>query len=296
MVVALVALSCACGSRRSEPLAPRTVDLRGELVASKTALIAAAFEGTVRRVRVRPGDSVGTGDVLVELASKDLDTNLAVARAQREWAEEKKPSVAPDASAGREEAVAAAARAGAKRDRYRALFASRDITAQELEVAEGEYAAAAQALENLRAGVRGANPQLARIEIEKARAEEALAADRVQEMTLRAPHAGVVTRLDAVEGRRVPAREPLAEVSDTSALEARAPVDPDLLRVVHAGMSAEVSILALPPRVLADRIAYIVPAGSAPQGERRAVVVVNVANPDRSLQPGTPVTLRVKTP
>src|SRR6187397_219629 len=118
MVLALVALSCACGPRRTEPLAPRMVEMSGELVASRTASIVAAFEGTVRRVRVRRGDGVRAGDVLVELTSQELDANLAAARARREWAEGKM-SVAPDATAGVEEAAAAAARAGAKRERYR---------------------------------------------------------------------------------------------------------------------------------------------------------------------------------
>jgi HlyD family secretion protein len=295
MVLTLVALSYAC-ARGSEPLAPRTVEMRGELVASNAATVAAPFEGTVRRVRVRRGDNVGAGDVLIELTNPELDASLAIARAQREWASGKMSAAPGNDTTGVQEATVIAEQARAKRDRYQSLYSSHDVTRQELEAAENEHSAALRHLTNLRAGGRAASPRLARIELDKARAEETLAAARLEAMTLRAPLAGVVTRLDAAEGRRVPAGGSLADVIDTATLEARAAVDPDLLRVVHAGMSAEVRILTVPPRVLTDRIAYVVPFRPGQQGERRATVVVNVANPDRSLQPETPVMLTVKTP
>jgi len=103
-----------------------------------------------------------------------------------------------------------------------------------------------------------------------------------------------VTKLDAAEGRQVGAREAIAEVTAMSNLEARAEVEPDLLRVIRAGMSVEVRIMTVPPKVILDKVAYVVPYRSGQQ-ERRAAVVVNIANGDSALQPGTPVMMTIKT-
>jgi HlyD family secretion protein len=280
-------LSACANTPESRELAPRTVEIRGELVASRSASLVAPFEATVTRVAAREGVAVNAGDVLVELTNPEVEHNLAVAHAQREWAERKEEP--PPAS---RETSAIVARKKAKRDRYRALYATRDVTLQELEDAENDYSAALRDLGTTAAR----NPQLSRIELERAVADEKLAEQRQQSLVIRAPIAGVVTKLDVAEGRAVGAREPIAEVTAMGDLEARAEVDPDLLRVIRAGMNVEVRIMTVPPKVILDKVAYVVPYRSGQQqGERRATVVVNIANSDAALQPGTPVMLTVKT-
>jgi multidrug efflux pump subunit AcrA (membrane-fusion protein) len=279
----LTAFACANSSETRE-LAPRTVEVRGELAATRSAALVAPFDATIKRVAVREGATVQAGDLLAELTNAEVDHNLAVARAQREWAERKLHEVPATA-----EAAAIAERKKARRDRYRELFKTRDVTLQELEDAENDYSAALRDLGNLRGS------PLSRIEVERAMADEKLAEQRQQALVIRAPIAGVVTKLDAAEGREVASRDPIAEVTAMGNLEARAEVDPDLLRVIRAGMNVEVRIMTVPPKVILDKVAYVVPYRSGQQGERRAAVVVNIANNDASLQPGTPVMLTVKT-
>jgi membrane fusion protein, multidrug efflux system len=276
-------LSACANSPETRELAPRTVEVRGELVASRSASLVTPFEATVSRVAVREGAAVNAGDMLVELTNPELDHNLAVARAQREWAEHK-----GDAAPVNREVSAIVARKKARRDRYRALFATRDVTLQELEDAENDYSASLRDLGTAR------NPRLSQIEIERAIADQKLAEQRLQSLVIRAPIAGVVTKLDVAEGRQVGAREAIAEVTAMGNLEARAEVEPDLLRVIRPGMNVEVRIMTVPPKVILDKVAYIVPYRSG-QPERRAAVVVNIANNDASLQPGTPVMLTIKT-
>jgi len=281
----LSALLNACAnSSETRELAPRTVEVRGELAASRSAMLVAPFGATIKRVAVREGAAVNAGDVLVELTNPEIDHNLAVARAQREWAQRKvDPSPATSA------ASAIADRKKAKRDRYRLLFKTRDVTLQELEEAENEYSAALRDLATLR------TPRVADIEIERAIADEKLAKERQQSLVLRAPLAGVVTKLEAAEGQEVGGRDTIAEVTAMGDLEARAEVDPDLLRVIRPGMNVEVRVMTVPPKVILDKVAYLVPYRSPQQGERRASVVVKIANSDASLQPGTPVMLTIKT-
>lgn len=285
LLSALCCLLSACAnSSETRELAPRTVEARGELAASRSASLVAPFQATVRRVAVREGATVNAGDILVELTNAEIDHNLAVARAQREWAQRKLgPSPATAA------ASAIADRKKAKRDRYRLLYKTRDVTLQELEDAENDYSAALRDLANLR------TPHVAEIEIERAIADEKLAEQRQQSLVIRAPLAGVVTKLDVSEGREIGGRDTIAEVTAMGDLEARAEVDPDLLRVIRPGMNVEVRIMTVPPKVILDKVAYVVPYRSPQQGERRASVVVRIANSDASLQPGTPVMLTIKT-
>jgi len=283
--MALLALLQACAnSPETSELAPRTVEVRGELAASRSASLAAPFDATVKRVAIREGATVQAGDVLVELTNPEVEHNVAVARAQREWAERKVHDVPATA-----ESSAIAARKKARRDRYRELYKTHDVTLAELEDAENDYSAALRDLGNLRAS------PLPRIEVERAAADEKLAEQRQQSLVIRAPIGGVVTKLDAAEGHQVAPREALAEVTAMGELEARAEVDPDLLRVVRAGMSAEVRIMTVPPKVILDKVSYVVPYRSGQPGERRAAIVVHIANSDASLQPGTPVTMTIKT-
>jgi len=122
-----------------------------------------------------------------------------------------------------------------------------------------------------------------------------LAESRQKTLTVRAPMAGVVTRLAAVEGHTAGARDPLAEVMALSSLDVRAEVAPDLLRIARPGTPVEVKVLSVPPRVFLDKIAYVVPSRPNAQGEPRAAIVATIANPDGALQPGTPATLTIHT-
>jgi multidrug resistance efflux pump len=280
LLSALGLLSACANSPETRELAPRTVEARGELAASQSATLVAPFDATVKHVAVREGAHVHAGDLLLELTNAEVEHNLAVAHAQREWTQQKR-AVNP----ARAQASAIAGRKKAKRDRYRALYATHDVTLQELEDAENDYSGA------LRDLASAASVPVAQFEIERAIADEKLAGQRQESLALHAPIDGIVTKLDAVDGRAVAPRESLAEITAMGNLEARAEVEPDLLRVIRPGMSVEVRIMTVPPKVILDKVAYIVPY----RADRKAAVVVNLANSDASLQPGTPVMLTIRT-
>src|SRR5207248_9897611 len=132
-----------------------------------------------------------------------------------------------------------------KLERYRSLSSTHDVTLQEVGDAGNEYAAAMRDLINIQNAAPAApQTRVAEIELERARADERLAESRRQTLIVRAPIAGVVTRLHAVEGRDAAARDPIAEVSALSALDVRAEVAPDLLRIARPGAPAEVKVLS----------------------------------------------------
>ncbi len=301
LVIFVLAAAACAGRSESGTLAPRSVDLKAEVVASRVASVTAPFDATVRRVAVREGQSVNAGDVLVELTSPEVERNVAIARMQTEIAQAALHAAAHP-PAPRKSGEAAAAKIvslkKAKVERYKSLLPTHDVTLQEVEEAESELAAATRdliAVRNAAPAAPQSQTRVAQIELERARAEERLAESRRQTLTVRAPIAGVVTRLSAVEGRDAGAREPLAEVTAMAPVDVRADVAPDLLRIARPGTLIEVKVLSVPPRVFLDKVAYVVPARPSAQGEPRAAIVATLANADLALQPGTPATITIHT-
>ncbi|HEY6139015.1 MAG TPA: efflux RND transporter periplasmic adaptor subunit [Thermoanaerobaculia bacterium] len=300
VLLALVLLAAACADRsESGTLAPRSIDLKAEVVASRVASVTAPFEATVRRVAVHEGQSVNAGDLLVELSNPEVERNVEVARAQREYAEARLRAAARPPVHNKSAEAAAAQIVSLKKskvDRYKALLATHDVSLQEVEDAENEYAAALRDLINIQNSAPAApQTRVAEIELERARADERLAESRRQTLVVRAPIAGVITRLSAVEGHDAGARDPLAEVTAMAMMDVRADVAPDLLRLARPGTPIEVKILSVPPRVFLDKVAYVVPSRPNAQGEARAAIVATIANADGTLQPGTPATLTIHT-
>ena len=290
LAIVLAAYGCA-GRSESGTLAPRSVDLKAEVVASRAASVTAPFDATVRRVAVREGQSVNAGDILVELTNPEVEHNVEMARLQTQYAEARlhvRPRRSAEAAAKQIVALKKS-----KVERYRSLLPTHDVTLQEVEEAESELAAARRDLVAIQ-NAAPAEPTSA-IELERARAEERLAESRRQTLTVRAPIAGVVTRVSAVEGREAGAREPLAEVTAMAPVDVRADVAPDLLRIARPGTMIEVKILSVPPRVFLDKVAYVVPARPGAPGEPRAAIVATLANADGALQPGTPATITIHT-
>ncbi len=64
----------------------------------------------------------------------------------------------------------------------------------------------------------------------------------------------------------------------------------ELLRFVRAGATADVRVLTIPPHRFREPIARVIAAG----GEGGPAIVVNVPNPDRMMQPGTPAVVTLQ--
>src|ERR1043166_7010147 len=181
---ALAVLAAACAGRsESGTLAPHAVDVKAEVTASRVASVTAPFEATVKRVAVREGQSVNAGDVLVEIANPDPRRNVEGAPAQCASPEARLRAAARPIQHRSADAAAAriVAMKKAKLDRYRALLATHDVTLQEVEDAENEYAAAQRDLVNVENSAPAApQTRVAEIEVERARADERLAESRLQ--------------------------------------------------------------------------------------------------------------------
>jgi len=199
---------------------------------------------------------------------------------------------------GGDEAVKAAAEVmrvrQAKVDRYRALVATGDLSKQELQDAEIEYAIAKRdwvaARERNVDSAPAADPALLRAEADRAHADENFALYRRSLLTIAAPASGTVSRLRVRAGDDVFTRDTLAEIVDASSVRVQASIAPELVRYIRPGASVDVKLLTVPPRTFREPVARVTPASR----DGGPMLVVNVPNPDRLLTPGTPALITIQ--
>lgn len=277
------------------------VEIRAQVASAQTAVAVATVDGRVATIDVTEGTRVQAGQTIATLNNASVDRDLAHARAQVALAEQRlRDARKPIAtklilgdSGARERAAADILRnREAKRERYRELFKTRDVSRQELEDAENEYAAALRdyLAERERASVKviETDTSLLQLELEKARAEEAFVNERKSLLRVTAPIGGVVTRVHARAGETIFTRDPVVEIANNATVEVRGAIAPELVRYVRNGMPVEVKVFTVPPRRFTVPVKAVVPAATG------ATLVIDLPNPDSVLQTGQQALITVK--
>jgi len=274
------------------------LELRAEIAPAETAAAIAPVDGRVASLAVREGSVVQAGTVIATLVNPSVERDVAFARAQVALAQQRlaiasRPQATRRATDDRERASATIlANREAKRNRYRELFRTHDVSRQELEDAENEYSAALRdwlaERERATATVAQTDTGLLQLELEKARTEEALANDRRSLLTVAAPIGGTVTRVNARVGESVFPRDTIVEITDNTKALVRAAIAPELLRYVRTGMPLQVKVFTVPPRRFTAPVRAIVPAASG------ATLLIDLPNPDGVLQAGQQAVITVR--
>jgi multidrug resistance efflux pump len=297
MGIAVALLLVRCGEQPGAANAAATpqLELKGAVAQVKTGAASAAIDGRVATLNTPEGASIRAGDVVATLTNSSIERDLAhvraeIAVAERRLKEARKPIamslVLGDAGARERAAAEILKNREAKRDRYRELFKTHDISRQELEDAENEYAAAMQnwlaERERQTTKIVATDTSVLELELARARADEKFVLERKELLIVKAPMGGVVTRVLVRPGDNVYTRDPLVEIADTSTVDVHVAIAPELLRHVRVGMPVEVKILTVPPRRFTQPVRSIT-RGGGPTG---AILVVQVPNPDGVLQAG----------
>lgn len=277
------------------------VEIRAQVASPQMATASAMVDGRIVTIDVAEGATVQPGQLVATLTNASIDRDLAHVRAQVALAEQRlrearKPIatslVLGDAGARERAARQILENRQTKRDRYRELFKTRDVSKQELEDAENEYAAALRDYlgEKERASVRviQTDTSLLQLELEKAKAEQAFVHERKSLLRVVAPLGGVVTRVHARPGDSVFTRDPVAEIANNATVDVRGAIAPELMRYVRPGMPVEVKVFTVPPRKFTVPVKGVVP------GPGGAILVVDLPNPDAVLQAGQQAVITVK--
>lgn len=286
------------------------LEIKAEVARPRMATVVAPSDGRVGAVHAHEGGTVRAGEIVITIANPALQRSLAYSRAQLALAEYRlrqtqnpkrvQRSTSDDGDARERIRIAQAIVDNRKSrlDRFEKLFATRDITKDEFELARIEYDAAVRDLRAERKNLENANaaqtqsgdPALLQLDVERARAEMAILEDRSRQLQVAAPIGGIVTRLLAAPGDTIFPRDPLLEITDASTLEVRGTIAPELLRHVRAGMPVEVKVFTVPPRRFRASIKTVIP----PAAGAGATISVPVSNPDGVLQPGTTAIITVR--
>lgn len=211
------------------PVADR-FEAGGVVAARTTAAVAARLLGTVREIRVAPGDRVRAGQTLVVLDGPDVEAGARAAAAGATAATEGR------AAAGAEESAAQAALtlARASHERIAALHGKRSATSQELDEATA-------VLRGAESRLRAASARVQEASAGEARAAATREGATATEAYLRvvAPFDGVVTETFVEVGAMATPGLPLVRVEDTSAFRAEVRVDEARAAGIAPGTAVE---------------------------------------------------------
>jgi HlyD family secretion protein len=127
------------------------------------------------------------------------------------------------------------------------------------------------------------------------RARALTAATQLQKHTLRAPFAGVITKITKEEGEFATAGVPLIKIETTDWLEVVADVpETDAVKLVP-GQSAEISFDALPGLRLRGNVHQIYPAAREIEGVPTFSVVLSLLEKDKRVRIGLTADIKVQT-
>ena len=208
----------------------------GALASARQTVVAARILARIEEVKVRAGEAVAAGDVLVVLDARDLQARLAQAREAIKGARARRDLAQAD------------------KTRYEELFNRGVATRQRLDQALAELRTAQAEADRLDQSLREAEAGLSYTEI-------------------RAPIAGLVVDRLAEPGETTSPGQPLLRIYDPTALRIEAPVRESLAVRLRAGDTLDVDVPAV-GGVVQGRIEEIVPF--AEPGARTLLVKVGL--------------------
>jgi RND family efflux transporter MFP subunit len=205
----------------------------GVVAAEESASISSRIVATIAAVRVRSGDRVRAGDVLVTLDARDVTEHTTQARASAVAAEKALAQAHTERSA----AEANHRLATAWQKRITALHARNSATDQERDEAEARLSAAAARLAGANVAIEGAEAQLA-----AARATVGVATATESFTAIRAPFDGFVTERLIDPGNLAAPGVTLLRIESGGARQVIARVDEARAAYVHSGDRVRVLI------------------------------------------------------
>ncbi len=315
VLIAAVAVILALALRRSE-----TTD---HLAASGTveatdAQLGFQVPGRILEVLRREGDRVAEGDLLARLDTAEIvarrDQSLAHVDAARALLAEmeqgpRKQEIA-QARAARDAARQRLDDAARDLARSRSLFEGGAVSQEAYdksnlarEVAASQYDAAREQLEMLEAGTRTERIDAQRAAVAQAEASARAIDAGIEQMTLRAPFGGIVTRRHREPGETVGAGSPVLTLMNPDDRWVRIYIPETRIAAVHLGTPCRIFTDLDPDRAYAGTIVYISSESeftpkTVQTAEERVKLVYAAkvrieADSSLDLKPGMPVDVRL---
>jgi len=302
------------------PWEPRADD--GKVLASGTidaTEIAVSFRvpGILRSRPVDEGSHVKSGDFLAALDERESVARLHQAQAAQlasnarlnDLKQGYRPQEIAEAQAQVEQARANRVNLEEEASRSETLFRGgatsqqrrdKDLTAAAVSVQQ--LSAAQERLKLLQSGFRPETINAARAQHEETQAAVEVARVNLEDLQVRSPVAGVITRKHAEVGEILGAGRPVVTVTDISKPWVRVYIPENQIGKVRLGATAKIKVDTFPDREFEGRVTYVssqaefTPKNVQTQEERvKLVFAVNVTleNRDGALKPGMPADVSI---
>lgn len=211
---------------------PDNYEAVGTVRSVTSSVIGAQISGTVREIRVKPGDRVRRGQVLARLDDRTPRAQLAAANA---GVEESQYGVA-ETYQSLQAAEAQRKLAEDTYHRYQKLLDRNSVTRQEFDAAEARYKSAVAN----QAAVEARQKQM-QARGRQAESQQESAQTFFSYSTIVSPIDGVVTAKSVDAGTLVMPGTPLLTVEDTAHMRLEASVPQDLITKIHMGQKSQVT-------------------------------------------------------
>jgi HlyD family secretion protein len=238
--------------------------------------VGASITGIVEQVTVRQGDPITAGQVLVRIACKDIQAQLAARISEHEAAEAfhrklvngARPEDIDIAQAELRLAEARVAEAQVRMNRSTTLFdrnavsqATRDVDERDVRVANAQLESARLKLRLLKAGTREEELAEAKARMLAAQNQIDVSKSELAKCEVKSPVTGVVLRKHVSEGELVSLfyPKPLITISELNKYRVRAEVDEQDVPRIKPGQSVEVVVNSADKRRLKGQVASIAP-------------------------------------
>ena len=276
-----VTLAIASKATIGEPL-----DAGGTVAARESATLTSRIVAPVVAVRVRAGDRVKAGDVLVVLDDADLAARARQAEASIAAAQQGLAATTTDQSGAAADRRLAAAWQG----RVSSLHTRRSATTQELDEADARLAGADARLAGAEARVAGATAQLA-----AARAASEAATATAGFALIRAPFDGIVTERLLDPGNVASPGSPILRLDSLGPAHVEVRIDEAREQYIRPGDRVEVQLDDAGPAAAPVVSAVIEVARAIGSAERTFTVTVSLPA-DRAARTGTFARVRFRGP
>lgn len=272
----------------------------GTVEARRRSSVGSAVSGRVVEFLVSEGDRVTKGQPLAKLLTRNLDIQIAAAKAElqlrqhelRELKNGAREEELREAESRLKAADAARRLAQAKLARVKGLIERNAATREEIdevtsaaETATAMYLAAKAAYDLVVAGPRPEKIAQAQARADAADEEVNRLLDLLDKHTIVAPFAGYVVAEHTEVGQWIEPGKLVAEVVEVDPIEVRVPVPESYIPRLTLGTSARIDIEALPNQTFVGTVAAIVPRGD----ERSRTFPVKITLKNQQQPDGTPL-------
>lgn len=278
----------------------QSVVATGRLNAAARLDIGAEVTATVEEVRVREGDRVQAGALLLRLSDAEARAALQQARAAlleaQGRATQQASVTAPVAAQAVLQAEAAFTAAAREHQRARELVAQGFFSQQKLDDAQRALDTARSALESARVQARANQPSgieraLAASRVDQAAAAVAVAQARLARLAITSPLDALVLTRNVEPGSMAQPGRVLLTLAAQGSLRIDAGVDEKNLRLLTPGMAARAVADAYPGQPFDAQLTYIAPAVDPQRGT--VEVRLAVPQPPAFLRPDMTVSVEL---